>query len=489
MKAPTTLIDLGDGSDRVLRDVQVQALNWLEKYIPTNKQLFINAPTGSGKSFMTRTLQRYENGPIVCPNNILARDYVNNYPSLNLLIGKNHYKCADFSSTCVDAKLKLNYPGHMCRACPLSNSRERFYDGESSVCNPMSLYFHKKLHGAENNIAYVDEAHACLSLIRTITQSKIKLSKDEMGMGLTHELNLIPYLHELIEASQKSIISAKTEQTIHKHETKIAKLELMILGLETEAEKYSIWLDHETNELFIMPIKVPRHVLKKILGPRSVFFSATLFKPDIDELSAGDDYAVLDLQSPIPLKNRLINFLPASGTTMKYGQTDVKRFVEHLENLIEEYGKDKRVLIHSTYALSQQMAEYWRIPVIVHDKETKADELNGFLQNGGVLVGSGMSEGLDLRNELCELNIVTKLQYPHVQDPFTRKRSALVDGRVWMLCETLKHLMQACGRGVRNETDKCKTIITDDRFASFTSQCDKLNLIPRYFKDSLRWIK
>lgn len=480
------LLNDNDGTGQVLRQCQTDALTWTGKRLNTDKQLVIQAPVGSGKGKILRSLQAFKPGPLVTANNTLTRQYENIYPNLNLFIGKIHYNCDSFKQSCAEKQASLKKTKHKCENCPLDISRNRYKNGDHSIVNPLSLYYaNKNPDNPRHDICYVDEAHSCVSLIRLLTTDKIKLTSDDMKLNLTNELFLVPWLQLQTERLTKTLNGKSPEQRL-KIEAKIDKYLLITENLISSPEIFSLFTEEKGTILNIMPLSIPPRLIDDIFGKKAVFTSATMMPSDIKELMAGKQYEFLDLDSPIPLANRRINLIAPKETQLGFGKCDPEKLVAHLENVMEDHGKGQRIFVHATYKLSEQMAPFWkRNDIITHTKETKADELKKFLNEGGVMVGSGLSEGLDLKDDLCGLNIVTQLNYPNLSDNFVSKRKALEDGAQWYREQTLVHLMQAVGRGVRHENDKCTTIVVDNRAPKFLLECNRSKLLPKYVFDSL----
>lgn len=79
-----------------------------------------------------------------------------------------------------------------------------------------------------------------------------------------------------------------------------------------------------------------------------------------------------------------------------------------------------------------------------------------------ILLGPTLNEGLDLPDDLCRFIIITKIPYPQLNSKFLKKKIELFKG--WYESTTSLKLIQAIGRGVRNETDYCNTFILDACF-------------------------
>lgn len=97
-----------------------------------------------------------------------------------------------------------------------------------------------------------------------------------------------------------------------------------------------------------------------------------------------------------------------------------------------------------------------------------------------VLVSPSLREGVDLPDDFLRFQILTKMPYPDLGDPWTAARRAR-DQR-WYALETAKALVQAYGRSCRNADDHGTTYILDAQFASFVQQYRVL--LPEWFLDA-----
>ena len=97
-----------------------------------------------------------------------------------------------------------------------------------------------------------------------------------------------------------------------------------------------------------------------------------------------------------------------------------------------------------------------------------------------VLVSPSLREGVDLPDEQLRFQIVTKMPYPDLGDPWTAARQAR-DHR-WYALETAKALIQAYGRSCRHADDHGVTYILDGQLARFLTRYRPL--LPRWFLDA-----
>lgn len=492
MKQIQGLLNHLDESGRLPRDVQVIALKWIEEHWSSGKHLVISAPTGAGKSMLARTLQIATGSPIIAPNNDLVRQYSNSYSDLNKYIGQEHYRCQQFRMTCRAAQRLTNCDGSGCGGCPLRQSRERAMDG-NTVFNPLSLWHLIRQSGYDYDTTIVDEAHSVLNMLRTLSSSSKRLTNEEFTALRRKGFNphridewiLIDFLSERAQILYERANSATSLAVKTRLENRAIEFEHIAQCLKTESEKYAIWFTGQ--KMNIQAVKVPKNTIKKILKGRCILLSATLVKSDINEILNGEPYEYLDLASPIPVQNRRVYFSP-SEFKHTYNEMDPKALVKRVEEIIKGEGMPNTI-VHVPYSLAEEMRDYWTIPVITHDRADKAQALKRFISDGGVLIGSGCTEGLDLKGDLCRLNIIAKLQWPCLGDTWVKKRRAMQDGYMWYLAETLKVVIQAAGRSTRGEDDYSRCIVMDPSFSNLIMQSTKLGLVPQYFLESIDWRK
>src|SRR5207249_3296069 len=82
-----------------------------------------------------------------------------------------------------------------------------------------------------------------------------------------------------------------------------------------------------------------------------------------------------------------------------------------------------------------------------------------------VLVSPSLREGVDLPDDFLRFQVVTKMPYPDLGDPWTAARRSR-DPR-WYALETAKALVQAYGRSCRHADDHGITYVLDGQFERF----------------------
>ena len=97
-----------------------------------------------------------------------------------------------------------------------------------------------------------------------------------------------------------------------------------------------------------------------------------------------------------------------------------------------------------------------------------------------VLVSPSLREGVDLPDDFLRFQVLTKLPYPDLGDPWTAARRQR-DPR-WYAVETAKALLQAYGRSCRHAEDHGVTYLLDAQFARFLQRYRVL--LPEWFLDA-----
>lgn len=477
-----------DSSGRTPRDVQVRTLEWLAKHWNDADAFALQLPVACGKSAIAKAIVDAAGGHVVTPSNILINQYRATYTSTNFLQGKSHYTC-DSGLTCEDWTTVLEQAP--CKGCPYMACKQKALQGQQTFFNPMSLYYsqlNKEWHAPP--VLVIDEAHQLPSMISMLSGTRLRHSMYKFNDSVVSELHLVPWLNQQItNLSKLSIYYAKDRKRLKEVVEELERLKLVKIGVESDAGNYAIWIERglfrgkPDRFLNIKPIKPPRAVVDSLLDARRVvLLSGTLMPSDVRDLVGGRRTMSLDLPSPIPKERRPIYYRPVAFKMNM--ETPAAPIVAAIESIIKE-NPGKNTIVHVSYALGKKLRGSFSIPIIFNDPEDKPQKLEYFLRHGGIFLAAGCSEGLDLKGDLCHINIITKLLFPNLGDPVVAKRKSLEDGDEWLALETLKTTIQQAGRSTRSVDDYSKTYILDNNFARvFRKYKDRL---PQSFNDSISW--
>lgn len=480
-----------DGTGRDPRPLQEDFLAWISNTLPHVKVLVAQAPVGFGKSYVLRAIQRATGGAIVTPSNILIDQYRSDYPRVNYLKGKAKYVCSS-GLTCADYA-ELNNK-KTCPGCTYSKCRRNAIEGHPTFFNPMSLYTLRCTNGVDTPILCVDEMHQLASMILLLCGKRFAKSRYDFDDSVLNETRLrewlkvqVDKLYRLAKQYRKLGEDKKWADIMREAES----AELTLMGLKENPENYAVWIEEGRYRgqadkfINVKPVQPPKFLVHRMLdSDRLLLISGTAFQHDIKELVGNAPYEFLDLPSPIPKQNRPIYNEPVPYD-MNY-KTDPEMVVRDIEKILDQH-PNQNAIIHVSYSWGKKLAPLFTRPILTNTSENKDQIVEKFKKEGGVFLASGCAEGLDLKGDLCRLNIIPKLIYPDLNDPVVKKRKALPDGNDWYNLETLKGVIQQAGRSTRSPDDYSTTIVMDPGFAWRVGKYKKV--LPQSFLEAIVWTK
>jgi len=217
-----------------------------------------------------------------------------------------------------------------------------------------------------------------------------------------------------------------------------------------------------------------------------ILMSATIGPKDVEALGLQQRRVVyLQAASPIPPENRPIQFVPVVSLNHGNLHASVPRIAEEIENIAAYHSKEKGI-IHATYELSGLLREHLTSNrYIFHDRSNKSEQYELFrnspTSDSRVLVACGMYEGIDLPEDLGRWQIIPRTPWKSLGDPAIRFKAEL--DQDWFRWETLKDMIQACGRICRTPTDYGITYILDSTAIRLIQ--DSEHLVPSWFMDAI----
>jgi Rad3-related DNA helicase len=196
--------------------------------------------------------------------------------------------------------------------------------------------------------------------------------------------------------------------------------------------------------------------------------------------------------SPFPLDQRRIEYRPVgalSKTTL--ARLEPVLFGE-VAAILAAHPREKGLIHAPSYAAGRRLVAHLASRELIlarrliwvesTEAKTRALELHRASPAPTVLVSPSLREGVDLPDDFLRFQVVTKMPYPDLGDPWTAARQAR-DPR-WYALETAKALVQAYGRSCRHAGDHGVTYILDGQFERFLAHYRVL--LPPWFLDAVR---
>lgn len=487
-------LSIGDGSKRPLRPVQIEALTWLRENWHTSDVFVMRLDVASGKSLLAEAISRSTNAHILTPSNILIDQYASTYTQKNIVKGKSHYTCKQTKElSCSDWQSLAETSA--CAGCPYTEAKITAHES-GSFFNPMSYwcFTDTELFKAPK-VLVVDEAHGLANQMLQVCGVALKSTqypfkdeyKDELRLGnwLKTQIDKLAAVRNMCKKDERSRRMQLTQE--------INQLSTTLFHLKDNSENYAIWTESvgtgrkAYKVLHIKPVTLPDKVSRQLLSCRKlILMSGTIFDTDVKDLIGSKPYLYKDFDAPIPAAQRPIYYRPVPFKLN--WQTDPVLIANAIEDELKKHFKDgvlPNTIIHVAYSLSKKLKYLFRRPIIINSSEDKEAKLKQFIENGGVFLAGGCAEGLDLKDELCRLNIIPKLLYPDLNDPLVAKRKALEDGDEWYAMQVLKTLIQQIGRSTRHPKDFSTAVILDPNFSRMYSKYQAK--LPKSFKSAIIW--
>lgn len=439
-----------DGTPRKPREIQLLTLNEIEQHMKGNVCVAANLPPGMGKSWMARALQRSLPAvDIITSDNGLIQQYSNSYPTLNVVIGKEHYETED-----------QYHEAH-------KRARK-----EDSIFNPLSYYYARERGLRSPDLLIADEAHLLIDMLTYISCYVLPLRKTKAPDNAKSELELIKWCYERYNRLRDTIETGHAPNAVYQEYEKIARLK-HTLGEGTQKQLFhtaTVMAQHGGRMqkcLVLQPLRVPENLVAHVTqASRVLFMSGTLSKYDAQHLAADRSSSYIQQPYLAPPSQRVVNYTPVPHESRK----DILVLADKIKSIYA--GNKVPTLVHCTYAQQSLFAEaLMDLNPLTNNTKNKHAIKERFIKNGGIWLAAGCAEGLDLPYEACEQMIIPTLLFPDKGDAFVQKRVGLEDGQFWYKLRTYQNTVQRLGRGVRAADDKCVSYILDPAFSSIHQAC------------------
>jgi Rad3-related DNA helicase len=194
--------------------------------------------------------------------------------------------------------------------------------------------------------------------------------------------------------------------------------------------------------------------------------------------------------SPFPVEQRLIEYRPVGVLSRSTLGTLEPVLFDEVAAILARHGSEKGLIHAASYVAARRLLahlaarapEQHRRVIFVESSEAKTRALDHHRATSAptVLLSPSLREGVDLPDDFLRFQIVTKMPYPDLGDPWTAARQAR-DPR-WYALETAKALVQAYGRSCRHAGDHGVTYVLDGQFSRFMLRYRPL--LPAWFREA-----
>lgn len=501
------------------------------------KFVICNAPTGSGKSFISKTLG---NSAICCKKNfqdevnsynIFKKDRYNQYSTdvedtfgafvltitkslqdqykslfsdLDVLKGQSNYQCTYDDNYTVDTApcLYIKTLKEQCwkkNTCVYYAQRNKVLTSRFSALN-YNMFFALPEHVKNKEYIICDEASELEDqLVKEFTCSLNFKTLKRLGVNITPLPNnpnhtalerwigkMCSNLEERIEELKENLLEKNKIQ--YTHDTKNTLSATLVVKnsvktlINTWRDSEYIFERNEEGVIFI-PLKVDKlanYIFKH--GKKILLMSATIIDPDSFAKTLGlEKYKYVESVSTFePQKAPIF-----AATKIKLNHSNLTNNLPKITKLIKDicdFHKDEKGIIHTqtnfiTSFLSKNLHSdrvLYREPG-VNNEELLRKHISS--TRPSIIASPSMLFGVDLKDELARFQIIIKAPFLPMTDKRVKEMIKIFPS--WYTNKMLASLIQACGRGIRSKNDYCTTYILDG--AIIEAVISNKHKLPKYF--------
>lgn len=526
-----------------IREQQALAIEFALKAFDEGKRFVIlELGTGCGKSAIGITVARYlestrepEEEPAFRPGayvlttqKILQQQYMNDFgspkgPMLSIKSSEN-FQCEFFTqSKCSESLrlLKAERKGspfwNQCMLnCCYKNEKKAFIEGNEGITN-FSYFLAETMYGGQlkpRELLIVDEAHNTegelskfveVSVSERFARDILKLEwptiksqngimkwiRDEYRTKLRAHIDHIEGMLEKLKVDKEKeefLGIMKNHELLDKHICKVNRF----LGMYSEDNWVMDIVEADGRSLRkaeFKPVDVGPYAEELLfrLGRRVVMMSATIVNRQVFCETLGipsDQVAFLSVDSPFPIENRPIHYIPVGSMAKDQLDETLPRLAEAIKVILDEHKKEKGIIHCHTYKIASYIKKHIRSKrLITHTSEDREEKIREHMSSDRptVLLSPSLSEGIDLKDDLSRFQVVCKVPFPYLGDKLVRKR--MNKRPKWYPYQTAKTVVQAVGRSIRNEADHAVTYILDDNWERFFRS--NADMFPESFRNAL----
>jgi Rad3-related DNA helicase len=522
---------------------QIKLLNGIqEAFNQGYKFIVCCAPTGSGKSFVTKTLGNNSESPTdafrelitsytafkqthtggytyeddceeepafgafaLTITKTLQDQYKGLFSDINILKGKTNYQCAVDdrynveTAPCVFLK-SIKDDCWNKNKCPYYNARNDALVSRLATLN-YNMFFSLPKHIKKREFLICDEASeledqlvkqfSCSIRFDFLKKNDIKIQPFE---GKTHATvnkwlsGLVLRINDRVEDLKDQV---QGEKNINRKNSKINEL-IQIRNLHAKLTTIlDTWSEceyiYETTHdgVSFTPLRVDN--LSKYIfnyGDKIILMSATIIDHKNFCKSLGiEKYKYIEVDSSFDPKNAPIYVNTKTKLSFNNLKQNLPKIKKQIIEICEHHKNDKG-LIHThtntitSYLKSQISGNRFLFREPGINNESLLDKHYN-TKEPTVVVSPSMSHGVDLKDDLARFQIIVKAPFLPMKDK--RIEKLMRNDTSWYINKMLSAFIQSCGRGVRAADDHCVTYILDGTIIE--KVIENKDKLPKYFLD------
>lgn len=497
-----------------LRPHQVQAVGEVvEAFERGAKVVFLDAPTGSGKTLIGECVRRLVGGGqslYTCSTLTLQDQFLDDFDYAKVVKGRRNYatEMGPVEATCDDCPGGLDDCPFCEVNCPYLVARDRAVGSRLGVLNTaymLTIWNKGRGQFLDRDLVIVDECDLLEGAVMGYAEVRV-----HEGAMLRYRL---PYpKKKTVRASWiewvrevRPMLTTRAQQ-IRGNDLRslrekkrlvrlVGDLSVLMVGLMDEDSKWVY--APEGKAVVFKPVTVDQLGMGLLWGrgKRFLVMSASIISAGqmADDLGLEDEWDLVTVPSTFDPGNRPIHVCNVGSMSAKAKEGTLPRMKEAVRKIVDGH-PGERVLVHTvSYALAKEVSDYLtrhldnRTVVTYVGGTGRQAALTEYLEtDGAVLVAPSMDRGVDLPGDKCRVQVICKVPYPYLGDEQVKARLyGTRGGESWYAVQTVRTMVQMTGRGVRSASDRATTYILDGAFVKLWKQWERL--FPEWWREAVAW--
>lgn len=495
--------------------------------------VMINAPTGVGKTAIAMGISRLVGRTLyLTRTKPLQTQLMNDFESMGLkeLKGQNNYPCLYFE----DEQRKVlpgcdEGPCHAGIECELRDRGCKYYDA-IRIAAKSDLVVENYTHWMTLNrfsepgilgafdCLIMDEAHEASDALADFV--KVHLDRKDclklLGVDLPFDATMEEWVEWAMEEGlprvRARMEAAKATTAMYAQGISIvqalAKIEGAITDLtrarswkRTDAADPAVWtpgtsndwiVEEDTDKVTFQPVWASGYAEDYLFSwiPKVILISATVTRRDAAYLGINTyKLKYLEYPSPFDQNNRPVYIVPTVSMRRAVSPGELRIWMKRIDQIVEEEAVERRLkgIIHAvSYERAKfikQHSKYGSL-MVIHDRRDLRATVEKFKATKGpaVLISPSVGTGYDFPGDDCRFQIIAKLPFIDMTPAIIKARMRI--DKFYTDHVALVALIQMVGRGVRSNTDWCRTYLIDDNWDWWVRRVNKM--MPKWFKVGLR---
>jgi ATP-dependent DNA helicase DinG len=242
-------------------------------------------------------------------------------------------------------------------------------------------------------------------------------------------------------------------------------------------------IEHNLEGVTLKPLRVER-LSDSIFrfGDKVLLMSATIIDHANFAKTLGiKKYKYIEVDSAFEPKNAPIYVKVGEKINFKNLKEKLPKLCENTLKICELHKHQKGIIHTHTMEITQYLKDRTNDPRFLFRIDGQNNEaiIKQHIESKEptILVSPSMAFGVDLKEDLARFQILLKAAYMPLNDE--RIKRLFKEDPDWYVNKMLNNLIQACGRGVRTKNDKCITYILDGTITDAVIR--SVRKLPKYF--------